>query len=176
MGTPCHTEASAGPGGGWGGAKARGRNERGTSLKRRCSASSRFCRDRVFSSSRRSGSTREGRGWASSGPAPGLRSREPTFSLRSPHLELSGRGGQLLPAQEQLLLLRLHLPLQLVHLESGRRRRAAGSPAAGSPAPGSPGARPRPHRPTWLRSRRFFSWAADKSRRSLDSRSAASWG
>lgn len=51
-----------------------------------------------------------------------------TFSLDGPHLQLSRRVGQLCLGQEQLLLLRFHLPLQLIHLQSrhgGRKLRSA---------------------------------------------------
>lgn len=49
------------------------------------------------------------------GPSPGR--PLPTLGLHGPQLQLGRRVGQLLPGQEQLVLLRLRSPLQLVHLE-----------------------------------------------------------
>ena len=54
-------------------------------------------------------------------PSPGpsaVGPHAPTLSLDGPGLQLGRRVGQLLPGQEQLILLRSHLPLQLVHLGS----------------------------------------------------------
>lgn len=78
--------------------------------------------------------------------------------------------------KEQLLLLRFHLPPSSSTCKVGTE---GGSYVllSRSPIPGFPGAGPTPTPPhTWFRKSRFFSLAADKSLRSLDSRSAASWG